>query len=159
MTDISPRTGRGRGENTASLRRIKAAEKRRQALELRKAGATYDQIAERLGFSSKSRARESVIAALAELTLEPAREVLTLELERLDAMLLGLWRQARAGDLGTVDRVLKIMDRRAKYLGLDKVADSGTEEARSMIGALADGLQAAYHQLEGGGTHDDRTQP
>lgn len=118
-------TGRGRGEDTASSRRIEAAEKRKKALELKKAGATYEQIAERVGFSERGAAHRAVQTALKEVTAEPAREVLQLELERLDAMLLGLWPAARKGKPEAVDRVLKIQERRAKYLGLDAGTGNG----------------------------------
>lgn len=43
----------------------------------------------------------------------------TLELERLDRMLVGLWTDARSGRWLAVDRVISIMERRAKLLGLD----------------------------------------
>jgi len=42
-----------------------------------------------------------------------------LELLRLDELLNALWDTAIAGDLKAVDRVLKVMERRAKLLGLD----------------------------------------
>lgn len=116
---MSRRTGNGRGEDRHSARRITAAERRRQALELRKAGATYDRIAQQLGFANRGGAYRAVETALREITAEPAQDVRQLELERLDALLLGLWPQARKGNQGAVDRVLRIMERRAKLLGLD----------------------------------------
>jgi len=42
-----------------------------------------------------------------------------LELERLDVMLLALWRRVQNGDERAIDRALKIEERRAKLLGLD----------------------------------------
>ena len=117
-----------RGEDRASPRRIVGAERRAQALELRKAGASYEQIARQVGYSNRGNAYRAVMLGLAEVTQEPALEVQKLELERLDAMLLGLWPQARRGEGAAVDRVLRIMERRAKLLGLDaeqKVSVSG----------------------------------
>ena len=43
---------------------------------------------------------------------------IALELDRLDAMLAGLWAAATSGDCAAVDRVLKIGERRDKLLGL-----------------------------------------
>lgn len=128
---MARRTGHCRGEDAASPRRITAAEKRARALELRKAGATYDQIARQVGFSERGAAYRAVQTALLEITQEPAQEVRQLELERLDAMLLGLWPAARKGKEGAVDRVLRIMERRAKLLGLDAPvkADVGVHQA------------------------------
>lgn len=99
-----------------------AAERRRQALELRKAGVDFRTIADRLGYEGPSGAHKAVTTALKALTAEPAEELRTLELERLDAMLRSLWvraTNAKGADLGAIDRVLKIMERRAKLAGLD----------------------------------------
>ena len=105
-----------------SKQMAQARAKDREALELRKAGATYHQIAEKLGISV-SGAGLCVSRAMEALRLEvkeAAEQVLELELDRLDSMLLGLWDKARRGDTAAIDRVLKIQDRRAKYLGLDQ---------------------------------------
>jgi len=50
---------------------------------------------------------------------EDASAVLTLELNRLDVMFEAMYKQARKGNQGAIDRVLRIMERRAKLLGLD----------------------------------------
>ena len=107
------------GESKASIRRIELAERRARALELRKAGATYDQIAQQAGYSSRANAYRDVMKAIKDITAEPAADVKTLELARLDAMLMGTWRPAITGNQGAIDRVIRIMDRRAKLLGLD----------------------------------------
>ena len=92
-----------------------------QMLELRKAGMTYDRIGEALGVS-KQAVHKSVTKALREITskaAESAEEIRSLELIRLDAMLAGLWAQAARGNLGAIDRALKIAERRAKITGID----------------------------------------
>jgi hypothetical protein len=103
------------------------AEKRRRAAELRIAGATYEQIARQLGYSGVSGAFAAVEEGLRDAFAEPNSDIRRLELDRLDALLLGLWPQARKGNLGAIDRALKIMERRARYLGLDKNADTGLQ--------------------------------
>jgi hypothetical protein len=90
-----------------------------QALELRKAGATYQAIADQLGYRSVSGAHKAVTAALKATLREPADQLRELELTRLDAMLLPLWRRVQSGDEKAVDRALRIMERRARLLGLD----------------------------------------
>jgi len=107
------------GESKSSPRRIAAAEKQRQALELRKGGASYAAIAQALGYATPSGAQAAIDSALKKTIQEPAEKVRQLELERLDAMLLGLWNDARKGHQGAIDRVLRIMERRAKFAGLD----------------------------------------
>lgn len=116
------RKHRGAGEPRTSPRRITAIERQRQALELRKAGCSYRVIADQLGYANASGAIKAVAKALRASVQEPAAELRTLELERLDSLLRALWPQAIKGNTAAVDRVLKIMDRRAGYLGLDAPA-------------------------------------
>jgi len=93
----------------------KTRERRAQALELHLAGASYAQIADRLGYASRSAAFECVQAALRETqTLDEDTGLLTLA--RLDAMLTALWPKARRGDVRAVDEVLRIEERRAEVL-------------------------------------------
>lgn len=108
-----------RGHTKSGHTAIEANDRQRQALELRKAGVGYQAIADRLGYKDHSGAYRAVKTALRKTLQEPADELRAVEVERLDAMLLGLWTKAKAGDLLAVDRVLKIMDRRADLLGLD----------------------------------------
>jgi len=106
-------------ESKTSQRRLEAAENQRKALELRKAGVTFASIAETLGYRGPSGAYRAVMSALRKTLQEPADEVRKMEAERLDALLLALWAQAKSGNQGAVDRVLRVMERRAKLLGLD----------------------------------------
>lgn len=89
------------------------------ACKLRIAGVTYDQIAKQLGLKARSTARDLVLNAIKEHTREPAEEVRDRELQRLDDLMRGLWLKAKEGSVQHVDRVLKIMERRARYLGID----------------------------------------
>lgn len=106
-------------ESKTSKRRLAAAERQVQALELRKGGATFPAIAHQLGYSSSAGAYKAVLTALRETKQEPADEVRRLAIERLDRILLAIWKRALDGDLECIDRVLKIEARRAKLLGLD----------------------------------------
>jgi hypothetical protein len=56
-----------------------------------------------------------------------------LELERLDRLLIALWDLATGGSLGAIDRVLKVMQRRAELLGLDKNRLTVDMEARGRV--------------------------
>jgi len=96
-----------------------AVEQQRQALELRKAGASFEDIARQLGYASKSGAYKAVTTALRATIQQPADELRALEAARLDAMLLGIYADARKGNVLKIDRVLKIMARRADLFGLD----------------------------------------
>lgn len=108
------------GESTTSPRRIEAAEKRRRALQLRKAGATFDQIAEQVGYDNRGNACRAIQQELADLPKEDAVELRDLELARLDSLLTAMWPKAMNGNGWAVDRVLRIMERRARLAGLDQ---------------------------------------
>lgn len=119
-----------------------ATERRLQALQLRMAGAPYHAIAARLGVSI-GQAHADVQTELQRIAAESAdvaADVRTLELERLDALLLALWAQAKQGNQGAVDRVLRVMERRAKLLGLDAPTkiDHTLEAYEVIIGTRTD---------------------
>lgn len=109
----------GLGQINASQKCIAAAERARQALELRKAGAQYADIATTLRYADASGAYRAVARALARLTAEPAAELRELEVLRLDRMLQAIWDQVIRGNHGAIDRALRIAERRARLLGLD----------------------------------------
>ncbi len=90
-------------------------------MELRKLGLTYQQVGDQLGVTPGG-AHKMVVAALRKLneqTLESAADLRRLETERLDQLLVAIASKARQGHLGAVDRVLRIMQRRARLWGLD----------------------------------------
>jgi len=114
-----------RREAATAKRRVRATERQTEAMELRKGGATYDQIGRALGITRQG-AHKLVQGGMKRLiaqTTEDAIVVREMELQRLDAMLLGLWPSAKRGDAKAVDRVLRIMERRARYLGIDEAPD------------------------------------
>jgi len=99
----------------------------RQALQYRRAGYTYAQIAAKLGYSDKASAAKAVMAALNEdMPKMVPEELRTLEDERLDALYRVAFRQARKGSLEAIDRCLKIGERRSKlHPGLDAPQPTG----------------------------------
>ena len=104
-----------------SPRITRAEALRQQALTLRRGGASFQSIANQLGVS-KSTAHKAVstaLAALREQNDELAKALQTLEADRLDVLQLGIWTDAARGDLAAIQTVLRIMERRARLLGLD----------------------------------------
>lgn len=95
---------------------IARRERQREVLRLRTAGRSLQQIADTLGIS-KSTAYKDVVRSLRRITEEPAEEYLTLELQRLDAMIDALWPRVQDGDDNAIDRILKIQNQRAKLTG------------------------------------------
>jgi hypothetical protein len=115
-------------------------------MELRAQGWTWQRIADEVGYSNASATKHAFDNAI-KRTMQPvADEVRTLELERLDRFLSYLWDKIEQGDPVAIDKGLKIMDRRAKYLGLDAPIkqevevtnyDGGTEVDRELKRLIA----------------------
>lgn len=111
-----------RGKNTGTS--ITAAQRRQQALTLRRGGATFEEIGTALG-CSRQRAHILVSQELIKIKDEVAGEadqVRTLELLRLDRLFMGSWNKAIGGNKDAVANVLKVMERRARILGIDAPA-------------------------------------
>ena len=102
------------------LSNLPKGHKAQMAFQLRQAGASYELIAEKLNYATAKSAESSIRRVLnARYKPDDVEEVVQMELARLDALQLIAWRRAKEGDLSAIDRILKIMERRAKYLGLD----------------------------------------
>lgn len=110
---------------------IKTALRKAKALELRIAGLTYRQIAEYIkkefgddcpaSYSERhcwNDIDDEIRKNRAQMQ-ENTGQIIDIELQRLDKMLVVMMNQALSGDQKAVDRVLKIMERRSRYLGLD----------------------------------------
>lgn len=97
--------------------------RRAKALELRRAGFTWQEIANRksLGYNSARNAQRDVHRLLQQMIDTPAKEVLALELSRLDAITQALWTNVRNGDLAAIDRIYAAMRMRHTLLGLDQI--------------------------------------
>lgn len=106
------RPARGKGQVDQALRE-------HRVIELRAKGYSFQQIADQEHYANASAASKAFKSGMGKLIKPVADEVRTLELERLDKFLLALWDKIEQGDPIAIDRGLKIMDRRAKYLGLD----------------------------------------
>lgn len=91
--------------------KILSREKQRQALELRKGGASYAAIAQAVGYNDASAARKAVVKAFGEIVQEPAEELKVIQTERLNHMLLALWPKIQQGDERSITTGLAIMDR------------------------------------------------
>ena len=116
--------------DTARPQDVELTEREIQAVELRKAGYTYQEIAQALGWEHKSSALRAVRRALARWGTESVHELRVLELSRLDTITQKLWpkivgRPPRDGDPGespSIDAMmayLKVSARRARLVGLD----------------------------------------
>jgi hypothetical protein len=106
----------------------------RKVLELRKAGASLDQIANALDITAED-ANTRLRQSLRELTQDSDEDLRLLEIERLDAMQRALWPKALSGSWLAVDRCLAIMERRSQLLSLDGARPA--EVTHDAVDALA----------------------
>jgi hypothetical protein len=96
--------------------RARTADRRRQALNLRAAGADFRSIANALSISV-AQAFNDVQSEMHEVTREAAEEVLALDLQRLDQLQASVWAAARAGDIAAVNTATKIIELRQRLFG------------------------------------------
>lgn len=103
-----------------------------EMLRLREAGLSYDEIAQRMGLKYRSTPERIIKRALDKREAEAVETVRKLEVARLDRMLDGLTADAKYdedgkivsggafdGDPKAVAAAVKLMERRARLLGLD----------------------------------------
>jgi len=140
-----------RRDNRPDTAKAELQYKRNKCLELRLAGKTQSQIVQETGWSKQNVSRY-IQQAIADITRENAEEYLELELQRLDALQAALWKEATSGRKWSeqkVDRVLAVIDQRARMLGVYKTAElkaiadaKGTVsgETTSMLGRLFDAI-------------------
>lgn len=110
-----PRRGRAKTSKAA----VENTEKQRKVLELRRAGMTLQEIADKLGYAGPSGPQQVLDRALERMVREPAESVRALETERLDLLWAKVWEALESGNLAAVDSALRVMARRARLLGLD----------------------------------------
>jgi hypothetical protein len=142
-----------------AIQETQGAERRDTALSLRKAGRSYAYIAKELGIS-RSGAYQTVQAALEEIRQhyrETAHEVISLELERLDEMTRALESKVGYGDATSIAAALRVMERRAKLLGLDapqKIAPTDPSGENPYLSASDDELRAMAVKIAAGAVGD-----
>lgn len=116
----APENGAQGGTGPGTVRVLTVAEKRQTAWDLRIAGYSVPDIAVALELSG-SRVYDFIKeygADIAKYTEASKDEWRTLELARLDKLLLGYWRQRDASPK-YADIVLRVLERKHKLLGLD----------------------------------------
>jgi DNA-binding CsgD family transcriptional regulator len=148
-------------QSAKTLGREFVTERDVRIFKMRQAGIQHSEIGRRLGISvvQVSNAIRRQLQKLNSEALLAYPEVLRMELERLDSLQQNLWAQTQhrrktlddgteimeEPDLKAVDRVLSIMDRRARLLGLDKnnvsiqmdVTSAGEQIRSSLSGVQA----------------------
>ena len=110
------------------------AERRAIALELRKAGGSYSEVARQLSVDVHTAHADvgAELAALRETTTDRAEELRDLELQRFDQMTASLWPQIQAGSPPAVTAAIRVSERRSRVLGLDEPVVTKSEPSGSL---------------------------
>lgn len=90
-----------------------------QVLDLRRAGLTWQRIAQEVGYANHSGAYAAYKRAMQRTLQEPTDDLRQAEVDRLDRLQLAVWPKAMRGDHNAIVTCVRIIDRRAKLLGLD----------------------------------------
>lgn len=98
------------------------------AYQLHLSGKDWETVAKMVGYGSGQSAavevRQYITRAAVQMDNARKEEVLNLELARLDALQDAVWDQAMTGDTKAVDSALKVINMRAKLLGLEILAQN-----------------------------------
>jgi hypothetical protein len=95
-------------------------DKENAVLELRRSGETWERIALAVGYANASGAQKAYARVVTRVQRESVDEIRDLELDRLDRIQRAYWKPAIVDlDKRAAEVVLKVMDRRAKLLGLE----------------------------------------
>ena len=108
-----------------------------------------------LGLAGRSSAWKIVQRGLQRAPAESAEDLRTLEAARLDALQSAVWQLAIDGDIKATTAVLRIMERRARLLGLDVPSKQQVEMVHyeaSEVDAQIEALVELLASRDGNGT-------
>ena len=128
----TPRTTSVAGGGNLSSHEAEMAEKARKAMEMRAAGATYAQIAKRLGYAGPGPVYGLLKRYISRMSYEGVAEMRAVQLDRLHTMLMAVWPKvvdpSHPQTLQAMDRALSITDRITRLYGLEGGVDEAGEE-------------------------------
>ena len=108
------------GKNTAKITQDELKIKEARAVTLRhEYGMTYEAIAQELGYTSVSGAYKAYQNGIKNLVVEKPEEARMADLRRLDTAIELLMARLKEGDIKVIEPLLRVMERRSKFLGLD----------------------------------------
>ena len=111
--------GRSRPLNYYTPQRLAALKRAQQALELRMAARTWDEIAQALGWASRSGPIGAVKALLQETLKTPVEEYRTLNAERLTKLIQIHWPGVLHGDMAAGNMVMRAIQQLSGLMGLE----------------------------------------
>ena len=125
--DVMTRNAKPPTRNKSPLRDPNAATRVQVALKLRAQRLTWEEVAKRAGYDSRGSAHHAVMNELHRCISADVEEVRREELASLDAAEAEVWPlfldPKNVYRLYALDRILKIKEQRARYLGLDQTPE------------------------------------
>jgi hypothetical protein len=106
-------------EQTALEKAAELEAKEAKVLELRRAGFTFQRIAEEVGYATPSGAQRALERIMTRNVPQAPEEFRWQELDRLDRMQVALWPRAMKGDDRAIGTIVRLMERRARLVGID----------------------------------------
>lgn len=129
-----------------ATRKVQQESRRIEALSLKLAGLTYDQIADRLD-CSRTAAREMVNRNLERADQREVENMRAVENARLDRAQAAIWSKVLDGDYKAIDSFLRISARRARVNGMD--APTKVDLSLSIRNEMEDALRSLEHMVLG----------
>lgn len=90
------------------------------AVQMRIQGYSYQDIRDQLGFTTTDEVRVAIDRILADYAVEATEELRVIEAARLDHYLVMLEELIDSGHVQAIDKAIKVQERRARLMGLDK---------------------------------------
>jgi len=120
---------------------IERRERDLKCVELRKAGLTWQAIADQLGYASPGHAYDRFMAIMREYPREDIEATRNLIRDRYESMLRAIWPDVLRGKLLAIDRASRILENIAKLEGANR-----PEQVQVFYGETE--LDAALRELE-----------
>jgi hypothetical protein len=107
------------------------------ALELRREGRSYREIADVVGLKDEKHAQRLLSRAVKTVLKETAEEVRSLELSRLEILIKTLWADAikdiKDNDYRKLDRVKGLIEAKLKWCGAVAAIDDGAKQGVTIV--------------------------
>ena len=136
--------------SSAAILREQESINAHKALEMRRSGKTWWQIAETLKISERYAANlvHKALEEAANLVDHGAKQqLLALEVDRLDNLQQAVWQDAIGGDLKAVETALRIIQTRSKVLGLDNMPTSTVTNNTIVVTGTSEEYVAALRRV------------
>jgi len=109
-------------KSKTSAQKMEAAKRRPLVMQLRLEGYTISRIADQLdcGLATVKRDLDKMLETYGNDSEVVTTQYKRIQSARIEELVKGLWPKGKAGQVAAIDRLVKLFERQAKLLGLDK---------------------------------------